>query len=298
MGNFCDQQSWLIVSSLVSQALVPSYGTVWPSCAASLAGVQGHPCSRGSPACLAGPQRFLPPPAVGLRAEAVPRVSGSRCPCWSQPQPPLLPVLLGILCAEHLKVAGLVPPRALSLPRAGCAASLEKCCGDEVSIVLEHNTCLLLPVLLSLWPVDGMAGLETSRADGTFQFPLCFCTQLSTCRLLSVGPAFGFGADDNAEFLRKHHQCSGPGPCPAWLMPRLLPAATPISDWGKAGSSRWHVHIWGCCSLLCQDGGWCLPGWLLAGLAWGAAVWLQGCRIKLSHFSCNGRHCYQHAVCA
>lgn len=84
--------------------------------------------------------------------------------------------------------------------------------------MLERKTCLLLPVPLSPWPGDRMAGLESSRADGTSQFPLCFCSWLGTCRLLSVGLAFGFGAD-NKEFLRKHHQGSGPGLCPAWLMP-------------------------------------------------------------------------------
>lgn len=66
MGKFCDQQSWLIVSSSVSQALAPSQGTAWPPCAASLAGAWGHPCSQGSPACLMGPQPILPPPAAGL----------------------------------------------------------------------------------------------------------------------------------------------------------------------------------------------------------------------------------------
>lgn len=81
------------------------------------------------------------------------------------------------------------------------------CCltGEAGSVVREHNACLLLPAPLSPQPRAGMAGLVTSRAERTFQFPLCFCTRVSTCQLLSVGPAFVFGAD-NKGFRRKHHQ--------------------------------------------------------------------------------------------
>lgn len=111
---------------------------------------------------------------------------------------------------------------------------------------------------------------------------------------------FGFGAD-NKDFLRKHHQGSGPGPCPAWLIPSSSSSSAACSSTPRCWReplARAYLRM-----LLSPvpgsvGGGWCLLGWLLAGVAQGAAVWLEGCRVKLSHFSCNGRRRYQHAVCA
>lgn len=127
-------------------------------------------------------------------------------PRWSQPWHPLLLLPLGILCAEPLEAAGLVLPLTPSLLHAGCAASPGKCCGEEVSIVLEHATSLLPPVPLShssqriarqRWRPPELRGHFSSR--------WAFVPGSSTRRLLSVGPAFGFGAD-NKEFLRNPQQ--------------------------------------------------------------------------------------------
>lgn len=169
MGNFCDQPSWLIVSSSVSQAFTPSHGTAWPLCATSLAGSRGQPRSWGSPACLVRPQCFLSPLAVCLRMELSPRSFG---------------VSMTPLASATAPAAPCFTVRSLSRSQGWCHLLLHPCpaqavppnCGEAGSVVGEHNACLLLPAPLSPQPRDGMAGLVTSRAERAFQFPLCFCT--------------------------------------------------------------------------------------------------------------------------
>lgn len=119
--------------------------------------------------------------------EAVSTVLGSQRPRWPWPQPPLLPVPLGILCAEPLEVAGLAeplevaglaPPLAPSRPRAGGAASLGKRSGEEVSVVLECGSCPLLPVPLpAAGGSHGRAGDLPRRCDISIPTALLYPAQ-------------------------------------------------------------------------------------------------------------------------
>lgn len=170
-GNFCDQQSWLIVSSSVSQALAPSHGAAWPPCAASLSGAQGHPRSWGSPACLVGPQRWvckwkqsrefwgLDAPLVSAMAPAAPSPSGH----------PLCGAARGRrACAASRSV--------LALCRLCCLAGEMLRRGGEHRAGARHQpapACASLP----RQPADRVAALETAGAEGTFQFPLGVCTR-------------------------------------------------------------------------------------------------------------------------
>lgn len=86
VGNSCDQQSWLTVSSSVSQDSSPAVAQPGPLCC--------QPGSWGSPACPEA-QPSLPPPVVCVSGSN-PKNFTVPMPCWPQPWSPLLPVPLGI----------------------------------------------------------------------------------------------------------------------------------------------------------------------------------------------------------
>lgn len=108
-GNFCDQQSWLIVSSSVSQALAPSHGAAWPPLCHQPVWSSGAPPLLGLPSLSRGAT------ALGLQVEAVPRVLGSRCPAG---------LSHGTRCSFSLWASSV---RSRSRPQGLCRLSLRPC---------------------------------------------------------------------------------------------------------------------------------------------------------------------------
>lgn len=145
-----------------------------------------------------------------------------------------------------------MPPFTLSL---SCAASLEKCCGEEVSVVLEQ----LLPVPPPLWPGVAQQGWRRPEVmDNSVP------TVLSTGKFLSISPAFGLGAN-NKELPRKHHQGSGPGcvlPSCAFKQHQPHCLQQHLSVTGARLAAATGMCLFGVlASAVPGSAGWCLLGW-------------------------------------